>query len=265
MFDTSLPHLAGRVALVAGASSGIGAAMAVMLARAGASVAIVGRRNKKLDVLASRISAAGSQGIAVPCDLSRPDGPESAHAACRAALGGVDILVNSAAAVMSAPVERIRRKDWDLEMALNVTSPFILTQAVLPYMRQRGYGRIINISSAVPLERIPGSGPYAVTKAALNKLSELTDDENREKGVRAVALALGWIHTRLSPDLDRYGVTTEDLLTPNHVAEFAAAWLSLDARIRLDPVIRVEPVSSRADTLRAVSQHVAELELAAGK
>ncbi|NJQ04846.1 SDR family NAD(P)-dependent oxidoreductase [Streptomyces lonarensis] len=249
-------QLKGRTALVAGASSGVGAAIALELARQGAGVALVARRPAELDAAREQVAAEGVPSAAVVADLAQEGGAQTAHAEAERTLGPIDILVNCAAAVQTAPVHEVRPKHWDLQMQLNVTVPFQLTQLTLPGMRERGWGRIVNISSAVSLERIAGTAPYAVTKQALNTLTELTDLENRGHGVRALALCLGWVGSRLSPDLTEYGVTPDDLLTADHVATTVGQLVTMDPRISLGPVLRMEPTSPRAGTRASVERHV---------
>lgn len=248
--------LQGRTALVAGASSGVGAAIAGELARRGAAVALTARRETELEAVRKEVADHGVPTHAAVADLAEEGAPEQVVAETERELGGVDILVNCAAAVQTAPVHEVRPKHWDLQLRLNLSVPFHLTQLTLPGMRERGFGRIVNISSAVSLERISGTAPYAVTKSALNTLTELTDQENRGHGVRAVAVCLGWVASRLSPDLASYGVTEDELLTADDVADTVGYLVGLDARVSLGPVLRLEPTSPRAGTRISVERHV---------
>ena len=246
-------RLAGQVALVAGGSSGIGAATAELLASAGADVALVGRRADRLAEVAGRIHEAGGRAYPITTDLAEAGAVPAVVAATRDRLGPVDILVCSAAMVRLAPIHEIETRHWELMLRLNLGVPFQLAREVLPAMRARGRGWLINISSAVGLEPVPGSGGYGVSKAALNHLTELLAEENRDFGVRAAALCPGWVMTRLSPDPGGHGVAVDDLLTPDDVAETVLWLVTRPARMNVGPLIPLAPTVTSADTRHTVT------------
>lgn len=248
--------LSGQVALVAGASSGIGAATAETLARAGAAVALCGRRTAELGEVTARISAAGGHAIPITVDLVTADAVRTLVEATRERLGSVDILVCSAAMVRLADVHEIDPRHWELMHRLNVTVPFLLAREVLPGMRRRGHGWIVNISSATGLEPVPGSGAYGVTKAALNHLTELITEENRDHGVRAAAVCPGWVMTRLSPDPHDHDLAESDLLTPQDVAQTVEWIVTRPARMSVGPIVHVAPTTRRAATRHTLTGHV---------
>jgi 3-oxoacyl-[acyl-carrier protein] reductase len=163
-----LDDLTGKVALVTGASRGIGRAIAVALGQAGAAVAVNYRgREAAARETCEAIRGAGARALAVQADVSRAEAVARMHAAIEADLGPVDILVNNAGIVSAGPLAEITEADWDEMLAVNLKSAFLVTQQVVPGMRARGWGRIIMISS-VAAQTGGITGPhYAASKAGL--------------------------------------------------------------------------------------------------
>src|SRR5271163_2458754 len=141
--------LQGRIALVTGASQGIGRACALELARAGATVALAARNESKLAEVAAEIEAAGGQSAAFALDVASEDSIKSGAKAIHDRFGKVEILVNNAGITRDTLVLRMKRPDWDDVLSTNLTGAFLLTQAVLGPMLRNRWGRIINISSVV--------------------------------------------------------------------------------------------------------------------
>ena len=139
--------LAGRVALVTGASSGIGDATARALAMAGAQVAIVARRKDRLDVLARELTRSGAQALAIPADLVHEDENRRIVAETEAHFGRLDILVNNAGVMLLAPVDSANVADWRRMLELNVLGLMVSSQAALAGMRTRGGGHIVNLAN----------------------------------------------------------------------------------------------------------------------
>jgi 3-oxoacyl-[acyl-carrier protein] reductase len=163
-----LDDLTGKVALVTGASRGIGRAIAIALGEAGAAVAVNYRsRDAAAQETCEAIRRAGARALAVQADVSRAEAVARMHTAIEADLGPVDILVNNAGIVSAAPLAEITEADWDEMLAVNLKSAFLVTQQVVPGMRARGWGRIIMISS-VAAQTGGITGPhYAASKAGL--------------------------------------------------------------------------------------------------
>ncbi|MFF3559187.1 SDR family oxidoreductase [Streptomyces sp. NPDC002574] len=244
------------VALVAGASSGIGAAVAERVAARGTAVALVGRRAAELDEVAARVRAAGGVALPLAMDLAEPGAAERAVTGAERALGPVDLLVCSAGTVRLAPIHESEERHWQRQLQVNLTVPFLLARHVLPGMRERGYGWVVTIGSGAGAEVIPGTGGYGVSKHALNRLTELIHEENRDHGIRAVTIAPGWVATRLAARPADLGVSDDDVLTPDDIADTVDWLLQRPARASVGPVIRVEPTASRAATRHAMTDHI---------
>jgi NAD(P)-dependent dehydrogenase (short-subunit alcohol dehydrogenase family) len=240
--------LKGKVALVAGASSGIGASIARALAGAGASVALVARREPELAAVEREVAEHGVPVLALPADLAADGVPEEVVAAAERALGPIDILVNNAALARTGPVHDTQPRHWRQAFRLNLDVPFLLIRAVLPGMRERGHGWIVDISSEGSLLQADWSGPYSITKRALNALTAQVDIENRHLGVRAVAVLPGWVRTDLAQDPEELGVGVDELLDPADVAEVVLWAVTLPPRVSVGPLIPVRPVSRNAQT-----------------
>jgi NAD(P)-dependent dehydrogenase (short-subunit alcohol dehydrogenase family) len=157
-------RLDGRVALVTGASRGLGRAMAVALAEAGARVGLVGRDVEKLDETA-RLCGAGA--VLLPCDVTREDEVARLEARVSESLGKVQILINNAGVNLRKPVTEFTLDEWRWVMDTNHTAAFLCARAFVPHMLGTGYGRIINLTSTMSHVSLPGRSAYSSSKAAL--------------------------------------------------------------------------------------------------
>lgn len=190
--------LQGKVALVTGASRGIGRAAAVALARAGADVAINFRaRADDARAVEAEIRALGHRAAAIQADVSVTTDLLRLVAETEGALGPIDILVNNAGIARPQPVEEITESDWDDLIRTNLTSCFLLTQAVLPAMRARQWGRIINLSSVAA--QVGGVvGPhYAASKAGMHGLTHYYANRFAKEGITANTIAPALIETEM--------------------------------------------------------------------
>ncbi|MEU6058247.1 SDR family oxidoreductase [Streptomyces sp. NPDC047097] len=171
----------GAVMLVTGASSGIGAATARAAAQAGARVVLIARREERIIRLAEELG----QGVAlaVPCDVTDRRQVEAAVRAAVDRFGRVDVLVNNAGQGLQATIDAIDPDDFRALLELNLIAPLVLTQAVLPRMREQAGGAIVNVSSGITWSTLPGSGAYAASKAALQKLSAIARAEVADAGI----------------------------------------------------------------------------------
>lgn len=190
--------LTGHVALVTGASSGIGRAIAQTLAEAGAHVLLVARREADLAVTRESIVAGGGVAEALPCDLADRDAIEACAAAAPRFFGAPDIVVNSAGINIRKPMLEITSDDWDRTMRLNLDAPFFLSQHLVPAMIERRWGRIINIASLQSVRAFANSGAYGASKGGVMQLTRAQAEAWSCKGVNANAIAPGFFATPLT-------------------------------------------------------------------
>lgn len=199
---TKLFGLQGRTAMVTGASRGLGAAMALALARAGARVCLVGRR-PNLDATASAISAAGGEAIPIVGDLTDDAGIDALAAEALDRLGTVDILVNNAGTFVRKPALRWTAAEWDEVANLSTRSVFLLSQRLGEPMIARGRGKIINIASVLAFQGGINVPAYAASRHALVGLTRALANEWAAHGVNVNAIAPGYVDTDLLEDLKR--------------------------------------------------------------
>ena len=164
--------IAGRTALVTGASKGIGAEICSVFAEAGADIVAVARDEEGLNQTRSAVVAQGRNCHVVLADLASPDGPELAASQALELQPVIDILVNSAGIARIAPALELASEAWDATMAVNLRAPFLLSRALAPGMIERRWGKIINISSQTGVIALDGHAAYASSKGALNALTK---------------------------------------------------------------------------------------------
>ncbi|HLY42533.1 MAG TPA: 3-oxoacyl-[acyl-carrier-protein] reductase [Terracidiphilus sp.] len=194
--------LQGRIALVTGASQGIGRACALELARAGATVALAARNEAKLAEAVAEIEAVGGQAAAFAIDVA---GEESIRNGVKAVLerfGKVEILVNNAGITRDDLMMRMKRADWDDVLSTNLTGAFLLTQALVRQMMKNRWGRIINITSVVGRTGQEGQVNYAASKAGLIGFTRSLAREVASRGITVNAVAPGYIETQMTAALD---------------------------------------------------------------
>jgi NAD(P)-dependent dehydrogenase (short-subunit alcohol dehydrogenase family) len=188
--------LEGRIALVTGASGGIGHAIAVALAAEGADVIGMARNVEKLEATAADVEAKGRRSFVAPCDVTDGEAVTAAVAASEEALGPIDILVNNAGgARFMAPLLDVHERGWDKSIALNLKSPYLLAQAVGRGMVDRGRGSIVNIASYAGLKGLRSLSFYSASKAGLLMLTKAMAKEWGPFGVRVNAVAPGFVDT----------------------------------------------------------------------
>ena len=202
---TQMPHewkLTGRVALVTGASQGIGFAIARVLARAGSDVAILARRPDILLGARDRLVAeTGVRVMAIPGDVADPSCPQKAVARVEQELGGIDILVNNAGGPKPGPFMEITPADWDQALAQNLLSVILFAQAVVPGMKARGWGRIINIASTSAKEPIAEMVLSNATRAAVVAVAKTMSLELSKFGITVNTVCPGPTYTNRANDL----------------------------------------------------------------
>ncbi|MFF9843502.1 SDR family NAD(P)-dependent oxidoreductase [Streptomyces sp. NPDC013740] len=205
--------LAGRTALVTGGSSGIGKAIARALARAGASVVVVARREAELKAAVDELTAVGAEAAWVSGDLGSREGVRAAAEEAVAVFGEPDILVNSAGINLRPPLSELSEDVWDTTMAVNLEAPFLLGQRFGPKMAERGFGRIIHVTSQQAHRAFVQSGAYGVSKGALESLARSQAEAWSPYGVTCNTLVPGFVMTPLNERLSS---------DPARVAELAA-------------------------------------------
>ncbi|KAB1142359.1 SDR family oxidoreductase [Streptomyces luteolifulvus] len=198
---SELFSLDGRVAVVTGGSSGIGGAIAGALARAGASVVIVARKERELAAAVDELAADGCRAAWVSADLSTREAVRAAAEQAVEVFGEPDILVNSAGINLRPPMEELDEEVWDVTMAVNLEAPYLLGQRFGPGMAQRGFGRIIHISSQQAHRAFVRSGAYGVSKGALESLARSQAEAWSPHGVTSNTLVPGFVLTPLNARL----------------------------------------------------------------
>ena len=224
-------RLAGRTALVTGASQGIGRAIALALAREGANVVVTARSEDKLQSLAQEAESFGVSALAAPADIGVESEINGVAEAAIAEFGGVDILVNNAAIIHpQIPVSKFDPQLFRDVLNVNLTGAFLITKALLPGMMDRGYGKIINISSIGGRKGAAGRSAYRITKSGLISFTESLAAEVKQHGIDVNAICPGGTDTEGYRDAFNTTGRTENpnLMDPDEIAQ-VAVFLASDA------------------------------------
>lgn len=190
--------LSGRRAMVTGGNSGIGAAMAQALGMAGARVVLVARRMPELEATAQALRDQGIEAHALAADLADVDALPRVAREAEQVLGGVDILVNAAGVNLRQPFSEVTPQAWQTQIALHLTAPFFLTQALAPGMASRAWGRILNIASLQSYRAFANSAPYGAGKGGVVQLTRAIAQEWGAKGITCNAIGPGFFPTALT-------------------------------------------------------------------
>jgi 3-oxoacyl-[acyl-carrier protein] reductase len=218
--------LAGKVALVTGASRGIGFAIARRLGQMGARVSICGRNQAKLDRSASSLRDEGIETLAVQADVARGDQISALVQKTRQELGPIDILVNNAGTGVFGPFHEFGESDWNAVMDTNLKSVFLVCRAVAPEMIRRQTGHIINISSLAGKNTFANGAIYCASKWGLMGLSGSMAEDLRGYGIRVSAICPGSVATEFP---GQGGKTASKILQPDDVAHAVAALVTQSA------------------------------------
>jgi len=222
-----MAKLDGKVAVITGASSGIGEATAEALAAEGAAVVVAARREDRLNNLVGRIEGDGGRVLPVACDVTDE---EQAHALIQRAkdeLGSVDILVNNAGVMQLSKIEKGLSDEWRTMFDVNVMGLLYVTDAAVQAMKEQGSGYVVNISSVAGRKTRPGVGVYSGTKFAVNAISEALRQELIEDNVRVTMIEPGAVETEL----------------PNHITDEEAKE-GIDALYQLDDILQAEDIAN---------------------
>jgi NAD(P)-dependent dehydrogenase (short-subunit alcohol dehydrogenase family) len=191
--------LEGKVAVVTGASRGIGRAIALGLARAGAAVTVAARTSRDLEALAEEIESLGARALAVPADVTDRSQVEGLFEQTLERLGAFDVLVNNAGGTrFAAPLVGVRPDGWDKVLRLNLDAVFHATQLAARHMAERGGGSIIQMVSVAGISGAPGLSFYSAAKGAVRLMTQSAAKELAQSGVRLNSIAPGWIKTDLN-------------------------------------------------------------------
>jgi 3-oxoacyl-[acyl-carrier protein] reductase len=206
-------------ALVTGATEGIGRATAFALGRAGFRVAACARTAARLDALVTELRAAGIEAAGAPADVGDADQVTTAVRRLTGALGEIEVLVNNAGILIGRPIEELTLEDWDVTMATNLRGLFLTTRAVLPGMRSRRRGTIVNVASLAGRNGFAGGTAYAASKHGVLGFSRSLMLEVRKDGIRVVAVCPGSVDTGMLHDQPMLKSDPRRILRPEDVAD----------------------------------------------
>ena len=225
----------GKVAVITGASGGIGSAIAKKFAELGLNLVLCGRSQEKLDAVRAACEAADSQVLLVTGDVTADNFPAELMQAVTARFGGLDILVNNAGMALSCPLEQTSREQFDQIMALNARTPYFLCQAALPLLRQSDHATILNIASVVGHKGYPLQSAYAASKHALIGLSKSLANEVYEEGIRVHVIAPGAVFTDMVR-ISRPDLSDEGMILAEDIAEVAAFFITHRTNAVIDEI-----------------------------
>jgi NADP-dependent 3-hydroxy acid dehydrogenase YdfG len=244
--------LEGRVAAITGASSGIGAATARALARAGAAVAVGARRNDRLEELVDEIEGNGGRAVALSVDVADEDAARRFATETNEQLGRLDILVNNAGVMLLGPVEGADTEEWRRMIDANVYGVLYCTHAALPIMREQGGGHIVNVSSVAGRVAGANTAVYNLTKFGVTAFSEALRQEALNSRVRVTVVEPGFVETELqshNSEQVQQGISSAmekigDVLQAEDIAEAILYAVSQPERVGINEVL-VRPLGQK--------------------
>lgn len=235
--------LEGQVAIVTGASRGIGRSIALALARNGAKVALAARSEPALQAVQAEIEAGGGQAAGFPTDVSREAEVADLVRGTVERFGRLDILVNNAGIGIFGPLAEMRTEEWDRIMAVNARGPFLLCREAIPHLKHQGQGFIINIASVVGVKGYANQAAYSASKHAVMGMSKALARELHGDGIRVHAICPGGVSTQMAgqarPDLDR-----SVLMQPDEIADVVLFLLTRRGNAVIDEIHMRRAVST---------------------
>ncbi len=219
-----------RVALVTGATEGIGRALAFALGKAGWSVGVCARTGARVTDLLRDLAAADVTAAGLPCDVSDAAQVEALMAHVTERLGSIDTLINNAGVLYGKPILELTLEEWDRTFAVNMRALFLMSRAVIPSMRERGAGNIVNIASLAGRNGFAGGTAYSASKHAVLGFSKSLMMEERKNGIRVIAVCPGSVATPMLADQPMLPVNADRILQPEDVANTIVAALELPNR-----------------------------------
>jgi 3-oxoacyl-[acyl-carrier protein] reductase len=220
-------RLKDKTALVTGASSGLGRATAIALARSGADVALVARSAEELESAKEEVLKTGRRALSLPTDLAKEEETSATVERTVEEFGHIDVLVNAAGTDAPGTVEDLTVEGWDRTLAVNLRAPFLLSKAAFPHMREAGSGTIVNVSSVAGKKGWANASAYCASKFGLTGFTQALADEGKEHNIRAIVLYPGAMDTNwgaFSPEERQQSESNEapatQVLRPERVASF---------------------------------------------
>lgn len=211
-------NLIGRVALITGASRGIGRAIALLLGQSGVNLAVNARTEESLSVLKEDLNSYGIDVLICPGDLQDPITPSIIIKKTINHFGRLDILINNAGIALAKPLIETTVEEWDTMMAINARAPFLLTKEAIPYLKRSDIATIINISSVVGIKGYINQGAYTASKHALMGFTKVLAQEVFQDGIRVHVISPGGVATSMVA-LTRPDIDPETLISPEEIAE----------------------------------------------
>jgi 3-oxoacyl-[acyl-carrier protein] reductase len=207
-----------KVALITGATEGIGRATVFALGRAGFRVGVCARTEPKVRSLVAELKREGIEAAGAAADVGQPDQAERAVEEISRALGDIEVLVNNAGVLIAKPFEDLTLEDWDGTMTTNVRSLFLMTRAVLPAMRRRRRGTVVNVASIAARQGFVGGTAYTASKHAVLGFSRSLMLEARKDNIRIITICPGSVDTRMMQDQPMLKADPNRILQPEDVA-----------------------------------------------
>ena len=237
-----MSDLKGQTAIVTGGGTGIGEGVALALAREEVKVVICGRRGEPLERSLAAIKEAGGEAMAVQADVSKVEDVDQLVHVTLETYGSVDILVNNSGISGMGYIHEHDIRTWDRVMDVNLRGPFLTARAVLPLMRLKKSGHIVNISSESALEHYEGNGAYGVAKHALNALGEYIQRENQELGIRVDTVCPGMVITEMTEK--RAGLDHDKCLYPEDIADLVMWLLTRRPNIKIGRPVLIQTMEN---------------------
>lgn len=213
-----IERLDGKVAVITGASKGIGKALAFAFAGVGAKVVLAARTRETLEQVASELRESGAEALAVPTDVTNADAVKQLIQQTLDTYQHVDILVNNAGIGHFGPVVDFDPGDWDTVLNSNLKAVYLCAKYALPFMLEKGSGQIINVLSIAAKVAFEASGAYCAAKAGALSLTKVLASEVRQQNIRVTAVLPGSVHTPFWDNIPEHP-DFEQMLTPEHVAD----------------------------------------------
>ena len=237
-----MDNLTGKSAIISGGGTGIGRAIAIALAKEGVKVVLCGRREAPLDEVVQEVLGIGGQALGVQADVSDEKDIDRVVNSAMDVFGSIDILVNNAGIGGGGAIHNHSVREWDEILAVNLRGPFLMSRAVLPSMRSKRSGHIVNISSESGLEYYPEDGAYGISKHALNVLGEYIQRENQELGIRVDTICPGMVVTEMTQGSQ--GLDETKGLYPEDISDLVVWLLTRRKNIKIGKPVLIQTMKN---------------------